>query len=41
LVRRTKNERAFSRQSIQKDPVVKEAQNIFHTHQYKKILLIP
>ncbi len=41
LVRRTKNERAYSRQSIQKDPVVKEALNVFQTNQYKKILLIP
>jgi hypothetical protein len=40
IVRRTKNERAFSRQAIKKDPVVLQALSTLKSD-YKKILLVP
>jgi carboxyl-terminal processing protease len=40
IVRRTKNERAHSRQAIRKDPVVQQALSTLKTD-YKKILLVP
>ncbi len=40
IVRRTKNERAYSRQSIRKDPAVQQALTTLKTD-YKKILLVP
>lgn len=40
MVRRTKNERAYSRQSIRKDPVVEKALSTLKGD-YKKILLMP